>query len=91
MMMDWDGHINGQFCRKTFVVLYLLKYLFKGVTKVVVVLGYENDIGSEQQEQVDHQDEIKNHEWGHMSRYARYVDAVVDGKVCDILIYFNRP
>ena len=30
ILIDWDGHINVEFCGKTYSVLYLYKYLFKG-------------------------------------------------------------
>jgi hypothetical protein len=31
MLMDWNGHINVEFCGKTYAVLYLYNYLFKGI------------------------------------------------------------
>jgi hypothetical protein len=32
MLMDWDGHINVEYCGKTYAVMYLYNYLFKGIT-----------------------------------------------------------
>ena len=30
ILLHWDGHVNVAFCGKTYAVLYLYKYLFKG-------------------------------------------------------------
>jgi len=115
VLVDWDGHINVEFCGRTFVVLYLYKYLFKGVSKVAVTL--ENS--AEKNGDVDPKDEIKIHQRGRMlcamramwmlCGYQQYPASepacvaikprtpdhvhsfIIDEKVCDMLIYFNRP
>ena len=30
MLLDWEGHINVEFCGKVYAVMYLYNYLFKG-------------------------------------------------------------
>jgi hypothetical protein len=31
MLLDWNGHINVEFCGRTYAVMYLYNYLFKGI------------------------------------------------------------
>ena len=37
ILLDWDGHINIEYAGTTFTVLYLYKYLFKGIIIIVLV------------------------------------------------------
>jgi hypothetical protein len=36
--LDWDGHINIEFSGLTYTVLYLYKYLYKGPSKIQLIL-----------------------------------------------------
>jgi hypothetical protein len=38
ILLDWDGHINVEYAGKTYTVLYLYKYLFKGNKKMKALL-----------------------------------------------------
>jgi hypothetical protein len=53
LLLDWNGHCNVEFCGKTYAVLYLYNYLFKGNQKVHFDLANADD--------VDKSDEIKVH------------------------------
>lgn len=44
MLLDWNGHLNVEFCASNFAVLYLYKYLFKGVKKVRVDFDNTSDL-----------------------------------------------
>ena len=44
ILIDWDGHINVAFCGKSFVVLYLYKYLFKGNKKLKILFDNTKDV-----------------------------------------------
>jgi len=39
MIIDWNGHLNLEFCGSTFCILYLYKYLFKGSRKVKIAFA----------------------------------------------------
>jgi hypothetical protein len=34
ILVDWDGHINVEYVRNSYTVLYIYKYLVKGNKKV---------------------------------------------------------
>jgi hypothetical protein len=38
MLMDWDGHINVEYCGKTYAVMYLYNYLFKGMIVIIIII-----------------------------------------------------
>ena len=38
LLLDWDGHINVEYAGKTYTVLYLYKYLFKGNKKMKALI-----------------------------------------------------
>ena len=35
ILLHWDGHVNVAFCGKTYAILYLYKYLFKGIVTII--------------------------------------------------------
>ena len=47
ILLDWNGHINCEFCGKAYVILYLYKYLFKGNKKVKILFDNTNDLHKE--------------------------------------------
>jgi ATP-dependent DNA helicase PIF1 len=47
VLLDWAGHINFEFCAKTYTVLYLYNYLFKGNTKVHFKLNNTDGINDQ--------------------------------------------
>ncbi len=58
ILMEWEGHSNVEFCGRTYAVMYLYKYLYKGNQKVTLQLNNTDD--------VDKEDEIKIHQRGRM-------------------------
>jgi hypothetical protein len=44
ILLDWDGHINVEYCGKSYVILYLYKYLFKGNRKNKIMFDNTNDL-----------------------------------------------
>ena len=44
MLLDWDGHINVEFCGKVYAVMYLYNYLFKGKFFNILFFYYNNII-----------------------------------------------
>ena len=58
ILLDWEGHINVEYCASTYAIIYLFKYLMKGNKKVVMFLNNLDD--------VDEDDEIKIHLRGRM-------------------------
>ncbi len=38
ILLDWNGHINVEYCGKDYTVLYLYKYLYKGSKKTILKL-----------------------------------------------------
>jgi hypothetical protein len=52
MIMDWDSHINVEYCGSAYCALYLYKYCYKGAARKERI-----DLGSEQKH--DSLDEIK--------------------------------
>jgi hypothetical protein len=50
LLLDWNGHINVEYCGKTYTVLYLYKYLYKGNKKTQFTISNLDG--------VDPQDEI---------------------------------
>jgi hypothetical protein len=58
ILLDWNGHSNVEFCGKTYAVLYLYNYLFKGNQKIKFNLNNIDD--------VNEKDEIKLYLRGRM-------------------------
>ena len=52
ILLDWNGHINCEFCGKAYVILYLYKYLFKGNKKIKILFDNTKDL---------HEDDEINH------------------------------
>jgi hypothetical protein len=52
IMMDWDSHINVEFCGSAYCALYMYKYCYKGAAKV-------ERISLSNEEMQDSRDEIK--------------------------------
>ena len=44
ILLDWNGHVNVAYCGKSYVVLYLYKYLFKGNKKVKILFDNTDDL-----------------------------------------------
>ena len=40
LLLDWNGHCNVEYCGKTYAVLYLYNYLFKGTAKIFNCILY---------------------------------------------------
>jgi energy-coupling factor transporter ATP-binding protein EcfA2 len=47
MLMDWQGHCNLEFCGRSYAVVYLYNYLFKGNQKIKVKLDNTDDVHEE--------------------------------------------
>jgi len=110
-LLDWNGHINVAFCGKSYVVLYLYKYLFKGNKKIKIAFDNTDDLHDK--------DEINHYLRGRLIcsmdamwrcfgyqtypathpsitlikvKLPDHLNAItVDGKMCDLEIYFRRP
>jgi hypothetical protein len=70
IVLDWEGHINTEFCGKSYCVVYLYKYLFKGNKKTSATITSANSTSSNQRDpiyaDIDPKDEIKLHLRGQM-------------------------
>jgi hypothetical protein len=111
ILIDWNGHINVEYCGKSYVVLYLYKYLFKGNKKVKIQFENTDDLHKN--------DEINRYLRGRLIcgmdamwrcygfqtypasspsvtlikvKLPDHVKSIsLDGKMCDLEIYFRRP
>ena len=43
MLLDWDGHLNVEFSSTAKQILYMFKYLYKGVKKQIFLIEEDND------------------------------------------------
>ena len=44
MLLDWNGHLNYEYCGSNFVILYVYKYLVKGNKKVIIDINNFEDL-----------------------------------------------